>query len=167
MHACETFASSVRPLCRRINPYVFLSICAGEGGSQDDDDGDDDVDADREAAVDADGDGPAGQPAAMSVGQRTGLAKLPNVLEWLRHALGSTSGRATAGQAAAQEALPKFLVFAHHKSVSAPPLLTNIEITITKKLIQSNPDQPWVFVVSILKTTQNSHMLQQNIRSES
>ncbi len=138
MHACETFAGSVQPLCRRINLYVFMLICAGEGGSQDDDDGDDDVDADRDADVDAEGDSPAGQPPAMSVGQRTSLAKLPNVLEWLRHALGSTSGRATAGQADAQEALPKFLVFAHHKSVFAPPLLANIEITITitKKLIK-------------------------------
>lgn len=63
--------------------------------------------------MDADTDAPAGQSAAMSVGQRTGLAKLPNVLEWLRHALGS-GGRSSASQAT-RDALPKFLVFAHHK----------------------------------------------------
>ena len=90
-----------------------MAYCVGdeEGGSQDDDVGDDDgdVDADEDADVDA----PAGQPAVMSIGQRTGLAKLPSVLEWLRHALGSGGSRSQA--AGTQEAMPKFLVFAHHR----------------------------------------------------
>ena len=81
---------------------MLLQTAPGGGGSDDEDDGNDDVDADVDA--------PAG---AMSVGQRTGLAKLPNVLEWLRHALGS-GGRSSASQAT-RDAQPKFLVFAHHK----------------------------------------------------
>ena len=47
----------------------------------------------------------------MSAAHATGVAKLPHVLEWLRHALGSRSG---AGGGSQQEA-PKFLVFAHHR----------------------------------------------------
>lgn len=69
-------------------------------------------DADVDADEDADVGTLAGQPAVMSVGQRTGLAKLPSVLEWLRHALGSGGHSQAAGT---QEAMPKFLVFAHHR----------------------------------------------------
>ncbi len=84
--------------------------CTGDedGVSEDDDVSDDDVNADKDTEMDA----PAKQPAVMSVGQRTGLAKLPSVLEWLRHALGSGSRSQAAGT---QEAMPKFLVFAHHR----------------------------------------------------
>ena len=60
--------------------------------------------------------------APMSLAHRTGVAKLPSVVEWLRHALGgggasSGSGGGGGGQAAA----PKFLVFAHHKCAGWKP----------------------------------------------
>lgn len=61
----------------------------------------------------------------MSAGHRTGLAKLPSVLEWLRHALGSGGSKgdgddssqagSPAGPGDGQDAAPKFLIFAHHR----------------------------------------------------
>lgn len=83
-----------------------------EGSGEDDDEGADVVDNDMGAGVAAE------QSEELSIGQRTGLAKLPNVLEWLKHALGSGGRRGGGGSSQAggtQEAQPKFLVFAHHK----------------------------------------------------
>ena len=57
---------------------------------------------------------------AMSKSHQTGLAKLPNGLEWLINALG-TGRRGNKGGSNSQERLsgaepaPKFLIFAHHK----------------------------------------------------
>ena len=56
----------------------------------------------------------------MSKSHQTGLAKLPNGLEWLINALGGT-GRGNKDGSNSQEGLsgtepaPKFLIFAHHK----------------------------------------------------
>lgn len=57
---------------------------------------------------------------AMSRSHQTGLAKLPNGLEWLVNALGGAR-RGNKGGSSSQEGLsgtepaPKFLIFAHHK----------------------------------------------------
>ena len=62
--------------------------------------------------------GPRGSDA-MSKSHQTGLAKLPNGLEWLMNAIGGNSGGANSGtnnsQAEDTEPAPKFLIFAHHK----------------------------------------------------
>lgn len=53
----------------------------------------------------------------MSKSHQTGLAKLPNGLEWLMNAIGG-SRRANSGdnpEADDPELAPKFLIFAHHK----------------------------------------------------
>ena len=54
----------------------------------------------------------------MSKSHQTGLAKLPNGLEWLINALGAAR-RGSKGGAESQEEVsepaPKFLIFAHHK----------------------------------------------------
>ena len=56
----------------------------------------------------------------MSKSHQTGLAKLPNGLEWLINALGGAR-RGNKGGSNSQEGLsgaepaPKFLIFAHHK----------------------------------------------------
>lgn len=77
---------------------------------------------------------PAGQ--AMSGAHRTGVAKLPNVLRWLVNALGGSADDAPAADAATSlgsradtlsypdvrmtaEPGPKFIVFAHHRTVMA------------------------------------------------
>ncbi|DBA70641.1 TPA: hypothetical protein ACH3X2_012024 [Trebouxia sp. C0005] len=57
---------------------------------------------------------------AMSKSHQTGLAKLPNGLEWLINALGAAR-RGSKGRVESQgegaEPAPKFLIFAHHKDV--------------------------------------------------
>ncbi|KAL0027354.1 hypothetical protein WJX79_003195 [Trebouxia sp. C0005] len=57
---------------------------------------------------------------AMSKSHQTGLAKLPNGLEWLINALGAarrgSKGRVESQEEGAEPA-PKFLIFAHHKDV--------------------------------------------------
>jgi hypothetical protein len=53
----------------------------------------------------------------MSKSHQTGLAKLPNGLEWLINALGAAR-RGSKGGVESQEGAepaPKFLIFAHHK----------------------------------------------------
>ena len=55
----------------------------------------------------------------MSKSHQTGLAKLPNGLEWLMNAIGGNSRGTPSGvdksQADDTEPAPKFLIFAHHK----------------------------------------------------
>ena len=57
---------------------------------------------------------------AMSKSHQTGLAKLPNGLEWLINALGgarrgSKDGSNSQEGLSSAEPAPKFLIFAHHK----------------------------------------------------
>ncbi len=54
----------------------------------------------------------------MSKSHQTGLAKLPNGLEWLINALGAARRGSKGGpesQEEGSEPAPKFLIFAHHK----------------------------------------------------
>ena len=48
----------------------------------------------------------------LTASHRTGLAKLPSVVEWLTHALAHSPSA---------EAAPKFLIFAHHRSGAPTP----------------------------------------------
>ncbi|KAK9812930.1 hypothetical protein WJX72_005929 [[Myrmecia] bisecta] len=68
------------------------------------------------------------QEQRLSKDHCTGIAKLPNVIEWLMHALGGresggaagsaeSRGAAGVGGSAPAEAPPKFLIFAHHRTV--------------------------------------------------
>ena len=72
------------------------------------------------------GDAAAAPGAARSAAHRTGVAKLPNVVRWLVTALGggeaeeaAADGAAGAadGAAAGDAERPKFIVFAHHRTV--------------------------------------------------
>jgi len=74
------------------------------------------------------GDAAPAPGAAMSAAHRTGVAKLPNVVRWLVTALGggepeegAAGGAAGAadGAAAGDGERPKFIVFAHHRTVMA------------------------------------------------
>ncbi len=74
------------------------------------------------------GDAAPAPGAAMSAAHRTGVAKLPNVVRWLVTALGggepeeAGAGRAAGagdGAAAGDGERPKFIVFAHHRTVMA------------------------------------------------
>jgi hypothetical protein len=95
------------------NVAAVASACAAgdEGGEEGEDE---DSTGSPEGETDGGGDKEATplDGAAMSAAHAIGLAKLPHVLEWLRHALGSRSGSSGGNGGAAG---PKFLVFAHHR----------------------------------------------------
>ena len=104
-------------------------------------------DSDGEEGRAAKPNGRASRSAAppMSAAHCTGVAKLPNVLRWLVNALGGPDDDAAAGGSqgggsqgertaatdsgsdarapalGAEDAGPKFIVFAHHRTVSARP----------------------------------------------
>ena len=61
---------------------------------------------------------------AMSKSHSTGLAKLPDGLEWLLNAIGGSRrlGNGGSSQADDNEPMPKFLIFAHHKYASLTAL---------------------------------------------
>jgi hypothetical protein len=101
-----------------------MALRDAEEGSECED-SDDECIAGEEARADA----PVGSAPGMSASHMTGVAKLPNVLDWLRHALGSGGGR----RDGSQDSASKFLIFAHHRCASL--LLPSIYLILTPSSI--------------------------------
>eukprot|EP00884_Botryococcus_braunii_P002065 jgi/Botrbrau1/1185/Bobra.0162s0066.1 len=97
---------------KRPRPESGEDASADEEEEQEEEDEEEEEDADSKNGTDADQMQEA--TGKFSPSHRTGLAKLPSVIEWLAHALGRASATT-----ACLESSTKFLIFAHHKDVMA------------------------------------------------